>query len=120
VCDYESCHARGFVEFLTKPRPFLRVFHFLKRKVNRLAKNLSDALLGRALSAVTRYAAAKFRHHRFERFLISLPHCGAEHGFCFSTREVSSAFMANAHNLLRLLGVLNAASLCGEQTQLVA
>ena len=39
----------GFLEFLTKPSSLLRVFDFLEREVNRLAKNLSDALVGRAL-----------------------------------------------------------------------
>jgi hypothetical protein len=120
VSDYDIRHARSFIEFLTKPRPFLPVFHFLKRKVNRLPKNLSDALLGRVLRAVTRYAPAKFRHHRFEGLLISLLHAGAEHGFCLSTGEVSSTVMANANKLLRLPGELSAASLYGEQTQPVA
>jgi hypothetical protein len=59
----------------------------LKRKVNRLAKNSSDAFLGRALRAVTHYAPAKFRHYRFERFLF---HCGEEHEVYLSTGEVNS------------------------------
>ena len=37
----------GFLEFLTKPSSLLRVFDFLEREVNRLAKNLSHALVGR-------------------------------------------------------------------------
>ena len=54
------------IEFLTKPSPQLRVFDFLKREVNCLAKKLSNALVGRALCAVMCYAPAKLRQHRLE------------------------------------------------------
>ena len=74
---YDSCHARSFIKFLAKPSAFRRVFHFFKRNVNCLPENLSDALLGRALAAMMRYASAKFRHYGFKGFLVCLLHCGA-------------------------------------------
>jgi hypothetical protein len=97
VTEYDSCHARGFIEFLAKPSPFLPVFHFVKRSVNRLAENLSDALLGRTLRAMMRYASAKFRHYRFKGFLVCLLHCGPQHEGYLSTGEASSAVEPNRH-----------------------
>ena len=54
-------HPRSFAELIAEPSPKFRVFDLLKSQPNRLAKNLSDALLGRALGAVMRYARAELR-----------------------------------------------------------
>ena len=51
----------SFAELIAEPRPKVRVFDLLKSQPNRLAKKLSDALLGRALGAVMRYARAELR-----------------------------------------------------------
>jgi hypothetical protein len=52
---------------------------------------------------------AKFRHHRLSDFLSVFFIAVLSMDCCHSTGEVSSAVMANAHNLLRLLGGLSAA-----------
>src|SRR3990170_8384836 len=57
-------HSRSLAELLTEPSPLFRVFDLLKSKPNCLAKNLSDALLGRALCAVMRDAPAELRQYR--------------------------------------------------------
>jgi hypothetical protein len=102
MSGYDSSHTRSFIEFLAKPSPLLRVFHFMKRKVKCLAKNLSYAFLGRALRAVMRYASAKFRHHRFEGFLL---HCGEQHEGYLTTGDASSATKHNRHISLTAAGV---------------
>ena len=53
--------ARSFAELIAEPSPKFRIFDLLKSQPNRLAKKLSDALLGRALGAVMRYARAELR-----------------------------------------------------------
>ncbi|MGB3036512.1 MAG: hypothetical protein WBB72_03895, partial [Methyloceanibacter sp.] len=52
-------HPRNFAELIAEPSSKFRVFDLLKSQPNRLAKNLPDALLGRALGAVMRYARAE-------------------------------------------------------------
>ena len=54
-------HPRSFAERIAERSPKFRVFDLLKSQPNRLAKNLSDVLLGRALGAVMRYARAELR-----------------------------------------------------------
>ena len=54
-------HPRSFAELIAEPSPKVRVFDLLKSQPNRLAKKLSDALLGRALGAVMRYARVELR-----------------------------------------------------------
>ena len=54
-------HSCSFVELLAEPSPLLPVLYFLKREVNRFAKNLSYALFGGALCAVMRYSPAELR-----------------------------------------------------------
>ena len=57
-------YARCLAELLAEPSPLLRVLDLLKHEVNRFAKNLSDALLGRALCAVVRDTPAELRQYR--------------------------------------------------------
>lgn len=48
-----------FAELITEPGPKLCIFDLLKGKPNRLAENLSDALLGGALGAMVRDSSAE-------------------------------------------------------------
>lgn len=52
-------HPRSFAKLIAEPSPKVRVRDLLKSQPNRLAKNLSDALLGGALGAVMRYTRAE-------------------------------------------------------------
>ena len=54
-------HPRSFAERIAERSPKFRVFDLLKSQPNRLAKNFSDVLLGRALGAVLCYARAELR-----------------------------------------------------------
>src|SRR5688500_15083539 len=63
VVRHDRRHSRSLAELITEPSPKFGVFDFLNREPNRLAKNLSDALFGRALCAVVRYALAELRQH---------------------------------------------------------
>jgi hypothetical protein len=65
ACD-DGCHVHSFVELFTQPSPEFRVFDLLKSKPNRLAENLSNALLSRAFGAMVRNASAKFREDKLE------------------------------------------------------
>ena len=60
VCR-DGRHLRSFAELIAEPSPKVRVCDLLKSQPNRLAKKLSDALLGRALGAVMRYVRAELR-----------------------------------------------------------
>jgi len=74
VVRHDRRHSRSLGELITEPRPKLRVFDLLKSQPNRLAKNLSDALLACALGAVIRYSVAELRQHRLEGFFVFRPH----------------------------------------------
>ena len=54
-------YPRSFAELIAESSPKFRVVDLLKSQPNRLAENLSDALLGRALGAVMRDARAELR-----------------------------------------------------------